>query len=976
MSAPDVAVADWVQRLAPPKSDEPSGSSFVGAPADDAWRTFVRQPPELRASVVRALKARVDDLVRNAPPAARPVGEALVRAAQGLPELLPLALRGRAAAAHFNGDEERARADFERAVELYEESGREVDAAATRRSLVDVYQMSGDSAAALACAERARLVLEANGQTRLLAQLHVNVGNVHTRLDDYPAAGEHYRTARELFAGLGDAVGQAFADFNLAVVEMNGDRVDAAERRWLDARRGMEAAGMGLLVADCDYNLAYLQSRRGRFELAIEGLERARRAYGKDKPSGPPLCDLDLAEIHLRLDARRDALAYATRAVDRFAALGLEYERARAEVLAGIARARLGERDEALDDLARAAERFARLGNRSFASCVEIQRASLQIDAGAARAVAARLQTAEATLRRRGMPWLAELAALVRARAQLALGEARAALEILRRLDAPREDGELRDGLLESLAWRLQAEAHEMLGDPQAALAALRRAVEGIESSYAQVPAGDVRMAFFRDQHPAFVDLAFALLAAERPREALVVLEQGRSRSLREVPLAAGGDAASFRAARERLDWLLSRRLDDQLGFAAGRHELRVAEPAAGRREDWSRAIAETRGELARLAARRGPSGALPRLSAAELVGARRGDELLVIYMTGPRGTCAWLHHDDDAEGPLVESVSLPLSEQRLAGLRDHLLFQMGRLQLGGAYVARHEGSILEALDSLFAELGDRLLAPIRDRHLQRMPAGRPLVIVPYGRLHDLPFHAFRLDGAPLVERHDVAYGLSAWQLARARAKARAPREETLDSGVIWTTGIGQESLPHVERELGRIQELYGPDCRRLEPDALCARLRAGGIRGRMLHIAGHGRFESSHPRFSAIGLGQTSLLAHDFSDMDLHLDLVTLSGCETGRTLRIGGDELLGLPRALVGAGVRAVLASHWPVDDGDAASFMEKVYYELAIGSTARHAVAEAQRRLRSRAAQPLSWAAFSLLGDPDVTAPAASP
>src|SRR6185436_17108551 len=281
---------------------------------------------------------------------------------------------------------------------------------------------------------------------------------------------------------------------------------------------------------------------------------------GEDKPSGPPLCDLDLAEIHLRLDARRDALEYATRAATRFAELGLEYERARAE---------------ALDDLARAAERFARLGNRSFATCIEIQHASLQIDAGAAQAAAARLQSAEEMLRRRGMPWLAELAALVHARAQLAQGQAQAALEILRRLDAPREDGELRDGLLESLARRLEAAALEALGEPKAALGALRRAVEGIEGSYAHVPAGDVRMAFFRDQHPAFVDLAFALLAAERPREALVVLEQGRSRSLREMPLAASGDAATFRVARERLGWLLSRRLDDQLGFAAGRHELR-----------------------------------------------------------------------------------------------------------------------------------------------------------------------------------------------------------------------------------------------------------------------------------------------------------------------------------------------------------------------------------------------------------------
>jgi tetratricopeptide (TPR) repeat protein len=957
----DVRVAECAARL-------------VAAAADDAsWQRFAAESPGLRGAVVTALKARVDALVRNEPRAATPVAEALVRAAEGLPELLPLALRGRAAAAHFNGDQECAARDFERAATLYDEDGRAVLAAATRRSLVDVYQMAGRSAAALACAERARPVLEAHGERRLLAQLQINVGNVHTRLDDYPAAARHYAGARALFQELADPVGVAFADFNLAVVEMNGNRVDAAERRWLDARAGMAAAGMGMLVADCDYNLAYLQSRRGRFERAIEGLEQARGTYQENlKPSGIPLCDLDLAEIHLRLDARRDALEHANRAAAAFGALGMEYEQARAEVLAGVARARLGEREGALDDYARAEVRFERLGNRSFASYVDIQRASLEVEHGDARAAARDLARAEDTLRARGLPWLADLALLVRVRAGLALGEPAHALQLLDRLHAPRDVGAEPDGLFESIAQRLEAEARTLLGDHAGALAVLKRAVASIESAYAHVPAGDVRVAFFRDQHPAFVDLAFALIAARQPRAALLALEQGRSRSLRETHAVAHEHNTAFRAARERLDWLLARRLDAQLGFVGGSHELRGVAHGTPQGEALAGQIAATRTELARAASRHGPAGALPELSVAELDGARRADELLLLYLTGPNGTSVLVQHGDGPDGPQVEAVDLPMGEQRLADTRDRLLFQLGRLQLGGAYVARNERSIVAALDALFDDFGARLIEPVRARLPRAFHDGRPLMIVPYGLLHDVPFHAFRLEGVPLVERHEIAYGLSAWQLARARAR---PQAAPCDAGVVWVTGNGLDLLPEVARETQAVQAIYGPACRMLPSAELCARLRAGEIRGRILHVAGHGRFEAAHPRFSAVCLGETFLLAHDIATMTLHLDLVSLSGCETGRKLRVGGDELLGLSRALLGAGARAVLASHWPVDDHDAACFMEQVYTDLAAGRTARSAVARAQRRLRRGARHPLSWAAFSLLGDPDVLAPVAA-
>ena len=243
------------------------------------------------------LKAEVDRLVRSRPADALPVAESLLEAAEGLPDLQPLALRGRGLARLFNGQYAGSIEDYGRALELYERAGQELEAARVRRSMVESLHMSGRTEEALEAAEKARATFARLGETRLLAQLEVNVGNLHVRLDRYPEARERYTAARTAFELVEDEAGLAIADYNLGVVEQNANRVDEARRAFERARGGLERAGMAVHVADCDYSLAYLESRRGCFSEAIEGLLAAKRAYAENgKPSGEPLC---LSLIHI-----------------------------------------------------------------------------------------------------------------------------------------------------------------------------------------------------------------------------------------------------------------------------------------------------------------------------------------------------------------------------------------------------------------------------------------------------------------------------------------------------------------------------------------------------------------------------------------------------------------------------------------------------------------------------------------------------
>ena len=100
-----------------------------------------------------------------------------------------------------------------------------------------------------------------------------------------------------------------------------------------------------------------------------------------------------------------------------------------------------------------------------------------------------------------------------------------------------------------------------------------------------------------------------------------------------------------------------------------------------------------------------------------------------------------------------------------------------------------------------------------------------------------------------------------------------------------------------------------------------------------------------------------------------------TLSACQTGRTVVGGGDELLGLMRAFLGAGAASLVLSLWAVEDRSTARLMESFYGRLARGQSKSEALRAAQLEfIQSDAGaengsytHPYYWAPFFLVGDP---------
>ncbi|MBS0335166.1 MAG: CHAT domain-containing protein [Proteobacteria bacterium] len=114
---------------------------------------------------------------------------------------------------------------------------------------------------------------------------------------------------------------------------------------------------------------------------------------------------------------------------------------------------------------------------------------------------------------------------------------------------------------------------------------------------------------------------------------------------------------------------------------------------------------------------------------------------------------------------------------------------------------------------------------------------------------------------------------------------------------------------------------------------------------------------------------------ASEILDLKLDADLVVLSACDTGGAgsdaadltgLQGGGEALGGLTRAVIYAGGRALVVSHWSVDSAATVRLMTGLFSSRA-GSEAE-ALQQAQTVLQKSAewSHPFFWAPFTIVGD----------
>lgn len=289
-------------------------------------------------------------------------------------------------------------------------------------------------------------------------------------------------------------------------------------------------------------------------------------------------------------------------------------------------------------------------------------------------------------------------------------------------------------------------------------------------------------------------------------------------------------------------------------------------------------------------------------------------------------------------------------------------------------------------IDQVCPLLWDKLMMDVYDRLTALGIARRSTVLlVPPNFLAPLPFHAARnREGRyPFTEDYLTVYSPSLALLHPASKKA--PSKQPANENVLALLDP-RGDLPFSTYELealkrfipvNRLDSFTGDD---VTTDIFFE--HASGAK--YLHFACHGFNDWRDPLGTGLELHDAGIGALSFLQPDINLkatELVTLSACETGittafrrvfgNTVTTGGEEYVGLPAALLAAGVKYVLSTLWPVEDYAAALFIEEFYRLLLKDGEACHvAMNGARDHLRKFTARDMIEDIKNRLGRPGVS------
>ncbi|HZR43832.1 MAG TPA: CHAT domain-containing protein [Ktedonobacteraceae bacterium] len=267
------------------------------------------------------------------------------------------------------------------------------------------------------------------------------------------------------------------------------------------------------------------------------------------------------------------------------------------------------------------------------------------------------------------------------------------------------------------------------------------------------------------------------------------------------------------------------------------------------------------------------------------------------------------------------------------------------------------------AIRRLLQKLYGLLIAPVASL---LPPSFGSITIVPYGLLHNLPFHALHNGTHFLIEDFQINY-LPATSIL---TQLHTCKHTTHSKPPLILGYSGNGHLQRALEEAKALQIMLDGSCY-LDDEATIERLIKQAPGSPIIHLATHGKCRLDAPNFSYVRLADGPFNAIDAFSLDLEdCQLVTLSGCETGLALSGGGDEQLGLGRAFLSAGAPSLVMSLWPVEDSATNELMLLFYRYLLNGDSKVQALRSAQcsllRRSDSLYSHPYFWAAFHLVGD----------
>jgi len=130
-----------------------------------------------------------------------------------------------------------------------------------------------------------------------------------------------------------------------------------------------------------------------------------------------------------------------------------------------------------------------------------------------------------------------------------------------------------------------------------------------------------------------------------------------------------------------------------------------------------------------------------------------------------------------------------------------------------------------------------------------------------------------------------------------------------------------------------------------------------------ILHLSTHGHANLSTPLQSDIEFNRSRLPLLDIYGLELDINLVMLSACETYLSKLKGADEVLAFERAFMVAGAKNVISTFLSVNTTRSQEFMEVFYEILEEGKSISKAFQEAC--IEDIESGSMEWSLFRFMG-----------
>lgn len=275
------------------------------------------------------------------------------------------------------------------------------------------------------------------------------------------------------------------------------------------------------------------------------------------------------------------------------------------------------------------------------------------------------------------------------------------------------------------------------------------------------------------------------------------------------------------------------------------------------------------------------------------------------------------------------------------------------------------------------------------------------LIVIPEGILSHLPFEAFlsqKIEGK-IPEYRDLPYLMNNYCIRYAyvatnllipekknvkndKVAAFAPVVFRSNSHVPSQMNLYPDSLPELPyslEETRKVVRMTGGDLFERE-NASEASFKKMSSDYKIIHLATHTWIDTLNPFFSKFvmynqpdSIEDNLISMYEITNLNLQSSLVVLNSCNSGIGNTMSGEGVFNLARGFFYAGVPAVMATLWEVDDNIGSDIVQRFYKKLMKGVPADEALWESRKEYLQQSdrlkAHPYFWSPYAFIGQSKV-------